>query len=155
MSTDPPKPLEGVIGMGADHAGFPLKEELRHALIEWGFRVEDIGDYDEASADYPDQAHEAARGIESGRFGVGILVCGSGIGMSIAANRHRGVRAAACSETFSARMARKHNDANVLCIGARVVGPGLARDIVRAFLDAGFEGGRHERRVKKIELAPS
>ena len=106
--------------------------------------------HDTASTDYPDYAHRVADAVAAGR-GLGLLVCGTGVGMSMAANRHAGVRAALCADTFSARMTRLHNDANVLCLGARVVGGGLAQDIVDAFFGAEFEGGRHARRVSKIE----
>ena len=140
----------GRIFVGSDHAGFALKVDLVPALESMGYEVEDIGTRDTESVDYPDFAHEVARKVASGA-GLGILICGTGVGMAMAANRHPGVRAAVVSDTFSARMTRKHNDANVLCLGARVVGPGLAEDIVRAFLDAEYEGGRHARRVDKID----
>lgn len=137
--------------MGSDHAGFDLKEQLERALQERGYDVSDRGTHDEASTDYPDYAHPVARAVVEGQADLGILVCGTGIGMAMAANRHRGVRAAVCSEPFSARMARAHNDANVLCIGARVVGAGLALEMLEAFLTTDFEGGRHDRRVDKID----
>lgn len=128
-----------------------MKRELVRVLEERGLEVHDVGTHDESSSDYPDFAHAVATKVEKGEADLGVLVCGTGVGMSISANRHRGVRAVVCSECFSARMAREHNDANVLCVGQRVVGPGLAREILAAFLDAKFEGGRHERRVGKIE----
>lgn len=144
----------GSIVIAADHAGLPLKKEIVAQLEELGRKVEDLGTHDGASVDYPDFAHQVAGRLlatpAAHRFG--ILVCGSGVGMSIAANRHPGIRAVVCSEPYSAAMARRHNDANVLCLGARVVGPGLAREIVEAFLAVEFEGGRHARRVEKIEL---
>jgi ribose 5-phosphate isomerase B len=136
--------------VGSDHAGFELKRELAGIAAQLGYEVVDIGATTTDSTDYPDYAHEVANAVVRGE-GVGLLVCGTGIGMSIAANRHRGVRAAVCSDEFSALMARKHNDANVLCIGARVIGAGLAAEILKAFLGASFEGGRHARRVDKIE----
>jgi ribose 5-phosphate isomerase B len=139
------------VAIASDHAGFALKQQLVEALKEWGVAYEDLGCHSEASVDYPDFAHSVAEGITSGKFGRGILVCGTGIGMSMSANRHQGVRAAVCSEAFSARMTRLHNDANVICLGARVVGVGVARDIVEAFLKTEFEGGRHSRRVDKID----
>ncbi len=140
------------IAIGADHAGFPLKEHLRSLLEERGLAVQDVGTSDESSCDYPDFAHAVASRVERGDADLGLLVCGTGIGMAITANRHApGVRAAVCSEPFSARMAREHNDANVLCLGQRVVGMGLAGAILDAFLDAEFEGGRHRRRVDKID----
>ncbi len=139
------------IAIASDHAGFALKQELIAAVKEWGFAIEDLGCHSEASVDYPDFAHVLAESIAGGKHARGILVCGTGIGMSISANRHRGVRAAVCSDTFSARMTRMHNDANVICVGSRVVGAGLARDIVELFLKTDFEGGRHQKRIDKID----
>jgi ribose 5-phosphate isomerase B len=135
---------------GSDHAGLELKRELSGVAAELDYEVVDIGTHNSESTDYPDYAHQVASAVGRGE-GLGLLVCGTGIGMSMAANRHPGVRAAVCSDVFSASMTRQHNDANVLCIGARVVGTGLAAEILKAFLSATFEGGRHERRVKKIE----
>lgn len=141
------------IAIASDHGGFKLKSALANALAEWGLSVEDLGTHSEASCDYPDYAHALARGVAEGRFPRGVLICGTGIGVSIAANRHPGVRAAVVSDTFSARMAREHNDANVLCMGARVVGEGLALDILKAWLDARPDPDpRHLRRVAKIDL---
>jgi ribose 5-phosphate isomerase B len=139
------------VAVGCDHAGLRLKADLLEALRERGVEVDDVGTHDAASCDYPDYGHAVARRVELGQSELGLLVCGTGVGMAMAANRHPGVRAVVCSDTFSARMAREHNHANVLCVGERVVGPGLAREILFAFLDARFEGGRHERRVGKIE----
>ena len=139
------------IALGSDHAGLALKRELRAVLEKRGETVVDLGCHDEQSCDYPDFGHVVAKGVAEGRYRFGVLVCGTGIGMSIAANRHRGVRAALCTEALAARMSREHHDANVLCMGARIVGPGLAQAILEAFLDARFEGGRHERRVKKLD----
>ncbi|MBZ0119996.1 MAG: ribose 5-phosphate isomerase B [Sandaracinaceae bacterium] len=141
------------IAIGCDHAGLPLKRALLPSLEARATQVRDVGTHDEASCDYPDYAHELARLVAEGEVDLGVLICGSGVGMSIAANRHAGVRAVVCSEPYSAAMVRKHNDANVLCMGARVVGPGLAEGILEAFLSASFEGGRHARRVGKIEPA--
>lgn len=143
------------VAIGCDHAGLPLKGEIVAALREAGREVEDVGTFDESSVDYPDFAHRVSELVASGAHGLGVLVCGSGVGMSITANKHHGVRAVVCSEAYSATMARKHNDANVLCLGARVVGPGVARKIVEAFVSESFEGGRHARRVEKIELPRS
>lgn len=140
------------IALGCDHAGLALKNALRTALEQRGDAVYDAGTYTEASCDYPDFAHEVATGVASGRYRFGLLVCGTGTGMAMAANRHAGVRAAVCAESFSAKMARSHNDANVLCLGARVIGPGLALEVLEAFLSTPFEGGRHARRVDKIEV---
>ena len=139
------------IALGSDHAGLALKRELVTVLQKRGETVVDLGCDSEQSCDYPDFGHAVAKGIAEGRYRLGVLVCGTGIGMSIAANRHRGVRAALCTEALAARMSREHNDANVLCMGARIVGPGLAVAILEAFLDGRFEGGRHERRVKKLD----
>ncbi|MFA9411719.1 MAG: ribose 5-phosphate isomerase B [Deltaproteobacteria bacterium] len=136
--------------VGSDHAGLELKRELLGVAAELGYEVVDIGTHTSDSTDYPDYAHQVASAVGRGE-GLGLLVCGTGIGMSMAANRHAGVRAAVCGDVFSASMTRQHNDANVLCIGARVVGGGLAAEILKAFLSASFEGGRHERRVNKIE----
>ncbi|MDH5493017.1 MAG: ribose 5-phosphate isomerase B, partial [Myxococcales bacterium] len=116
-----------------------------------GREVTDLGTMDAASVDYPDYAHRLARAIASASHERGILICGTGIGMSMAANRHAGVRAALCGDVFSARMTRLHNDANVLCLGARVVGVGLALEILQTFVRTEFEGGRHARRTAKIE----
>ncbi len=139
------------IAVGSDHAGFRLKEELAALLREWGHEVEDHGPQDEASVDYADFAHVVASAVGSRAADRGLLVCGTGLGMAMAANRHEGVRAAACADGYSATMTRAHNDANVLCLGSRVVGPGLARAILEAFVQTPFDGGRHVRRVEKIE----
>lgn len=138
--------------VGSDHAGLELKRELAKVASELGYEVRDVGTHTSDSTDYPDYAHQVASAVAAGE-GLGLLVCGTGIGMSMTANRHPGVRAALCGDVFSAIMAREHNDANVICIGGRVVGPGLASEILKAFLGARFEGGRHERRVHKIERA--
>jgi ribose 5-phosphate isomerase B len=137
--------------IASDHAGLGLKQQLKAVLEQRGEPFEDLGTHDDRSCDYPDFAHALALGIEQGRYTRGVLVCGSGVGMSIAANRHPGVRAALCTESYAARMARAHNDANVLCLGSRIVGAGVAQDILVAFLDTPFEGGRHASRVTKIE----
>lgn len=146
--SDASKPL----ALGSDHAGFALKQSLKQALGQWGIEFEDLGTMSEASVDYPDFAHAVADGVADGKYRFGVLVCGTGLGVSMAANRHKGVRAAVCTDSYAAKMARQHNDANVLCVGARIVGPGLAEDILKAFLDAPFEGGRHAKRVTKIDL---
>lgn len=138
--------------VGSDHAGLSLKRPLVDALRAQGHEVQDVGAHDERSVDYPDFAHQVAGAVTEDPDALGLLVCGTGIGMSMAANRHPGARAVVCSEAYSAAMARRHNDANVLCLGARVVAPGLAESIVEAFLGAAFEGGRHAGRVDKIEL---
>lgn len=139
------------LAAASDHAGFPLKNHLAAWLRARGHEVLDLGTHSAESADYPDFAHELARRIAAGEFERGLLVCGTGIGISIAANRHPGVRAARCLSEYDARMARAHNDANVLALGGRVTGAGLAEAILEAFLATPFEGGRHARRVQKIE----
>jgi ribose 5-phosphate isomerase B len=141
------------LAIGSDHAGLVLKRGVRRALDERQLAVEDFGTHTEDSVDYPDFAARVAQAVSRGDCALGVLVCGTGIGMSIAANKVRGVRAAVCTTEFEARMARAHNDANVLCLGSRVVGAGLAAQIVEAFLDQRFEGGRHERRLQKIRDA--
>ena len=135
---------------GSDHAGLNLRAEAVRVAREKGFEVEDLGPFSGESVDYPDYARSVAEAVAAGRAKLGILVCGTGIGMSIAANKVKGIRAAHCTTEFEARMARAHNDANVLCIGERVVGLGLGAAIVKAFLETPFEGGRHERRVQKM-----
>lgn len=139
------------IGIGSDHAGYALKETLKRSLQGWGIAFDDLGTFDEKSTDYPDYAHRVANGVASGQYRLGVLVCGTGLGMAISANRHKGVRASPCTDAYAARMTRLHNDANVLCLGSRIVGQGLAEDILKSFLDTQFEGGRHAARVAKIE----
>ncbi len=139
-----------MIAIGCDHGGFELKQVLIQHLQDKGYEVKDYGTHTPDSVDYPMIAEAVCSGITSGECKLGILVCGTGIGMSMAANKVKGIRAAAVSETFSARLTRMHNNANVLCLGGRVVGPGLACDIVDEFLEAEFEGGRHQRRVDLI-----
>lgn len=139
------------IVIASDHAGFTLKTHLAEHIRARGLPVEDLGPSDETSCDYSDFAHRVAERVAADAGTAGVLVCGTGIGMSMAANRHEGVRAALCSEPYSARMSREHNDANVLCVGARVIGVALAEAVVDAFLEGAFEGGRHVRRVAKIE----
>lgn len=137
--------------VGSDHGGFEMKELLREALAERGLEVEDVGCHSDQSVDYPDFAHAVAEAVAASRADRGLLVCGTGIGMSMAANRHLGVRAALCSDCYTAEMTRAHNDANVLCIGGRVVGPGVALKILETFLETEYEGGRHQRRIERIE----
>lgn len=138
------------IALGNDHGGAVLRQAVIDVLREAGHEVVDLGTPDQASVDYPDFARPAAQGVASGTYDLAILICGTGQGMAITANKVHGVRAAACAEPYSARMAREHNDANVLCLGGRVVGPGLAQEIVRAFLAGVYAGGRHHRRIQKI-----
>ncbi len=136
-----------------DHAGLDLKNEVVEGLRGLGHAIEDLGTHSGDSVDYPDFASAVARKVGGGEADYGILICGTGIGMSIVANKYRGVRAAVCTSEFEARMTRAHNDANVLCLGERVVGGGLGRAIAETFLRTPFEGGRHERRVQKIRDA--
>jgi ribose 5-phosphate isomerase B len=140
-----------MIVIASDHAGVELKARIVQILSESGHEVRDLGPADATSVDYPDFAHLVASAVSAGEAERGILICGTGIGMSMAANRHPGVRAALCHDAFTAEMARLHNDANVLCIGGRTTGIGVAEQIVQLFLDTPFEGGRHQRRVDKIE----
>ena len=140
------------VAVASDHGGFDLKATVISVLESLGCEVADLGTHDRSSCDYPDYAQKVAEGVAAGTYDRGVLICGTGIGMSIAANKVAGVRAALCNEIYSARMARAHNDANVLCLGARVVGPGVAEEIVRAFFTTEHEGGRHARRVEKIRL---
>ncbi|MEO8276128.1 MAG: ribose 5-phosphate isomerase B [Thermoanaerobaculia bacterium] len=139
------------IAIGADHAGFSLKEHLRAQLLTAGHDVHDFGTDSEVSVDYPDFAARVAGAIASGAADSGVLVCGTGIGMAIAANRVHGVRAAACIDLYSARLSRQHNDANVLALGSRIVAAPLAEALVELFLSTPFEGGRHARRVAKLD----
>ncbi len=138
------------IAIGGDHAGFDYKSMLIGFLKERSVDVVDMGPYSCESVDYPDFAHPLAEAVEKKEVDFGILICGSGNGVAITANKHRGIRAALCWDKELARLARQHNDANVLCIPARFVSEEVARDCVKAFLETGFEGGRHEKRVDKI-----
>ena len=139
------------IVLGADHGGFELKNIIKAHLEGKGYAVIDVGTNAPDSCDYPVFASKACARVLNGDAQLGILVCGTGIGMSMAANKHRGIRAACCSDTFSARLTRLHNNANFLCIGARVVGQGLALDLVDNFINAEFEGDRHTKRLSLIE----
>ena len=142
---------EKKIIIGCDHAAYDLKLKVIDHLVELGYEVADVGTDSEASCDYPVFAHRLCKRIQSGEFELGILICGTGIGMSLVANKHKGIRAACCSDTFSARLTRNHNNANVLCFGARVVGMGLAFDLVDNFINAEYEGGKHAKRVAMID----
>ena len=138
------------IAVGCDHGGLEHKNAIAEHLKERGFEVADYGIYEQVSVDYPDIAKKLCEGITSGENELGILVCGTGIGMSIAANKINGIRAAACSEHFSAKFTRLHNNSNVLCLGGRVIGVGTAIELADLFVDTEFEGGRHQTRVDKI-----
>lgn len=139
------------IAIGADHGGYQAKEAVVEYLQSQGFTIEDLGTFSEESCDYPDIAKQVGEAVAEGRYEQGILICGTGIGVSLAANKVAGIRAALCQDTYSARMARAHNNCNVLCLGARVTGLGLMFDIIDSYLQSSFLGGRHARRVEKIE----
>lgn len=139
-----------MIVIASDHGGFALKQELMKHLTARGVEYEDIGSYNEESCDYPVYAEKAARGVAEGKYEKGILVCGTGIGMSLAANKVKGIRCAVLSDCFSAEMCRAHNDANMIALGGRVIGAELAKRMVDLFLDTPFQGGRHARRVELI-----
>lgn len=138
------------IALGSDHAGFPLKIQIINHLKERDIDIKDFGTYTEDSCDYPDYAIQVAEEVANGNYEFGILICGTGIGISIAANKVPNIRAALCSDTFSAHASREHNNANILAMGQRVVGLGLALDIVDTFLNSSFQGGRHQDRIDKI-----
>ena len=140
-----------MIAIGSDHAGFEYKEQLKKLLHEIGKPFEDFGTFSADSVDYPDVAHVVSKTVASGKFQFGILICGTGIGMSIVANKHKGIRAAVCESIGSAKLSREHNDANILCIGARVTTWETALEIVKTFLTTPFSGGeRHMNRIAKI-----
>jgi ribose 5-phosphate isomerase B len=138
------------IAMGCDHAGFELKEELRTYLTERGLEVMDLGPPDGTPVDYPRFGMAVAQIVSTGEISRGILICGTGIGMSVVANRFPGVRAALCHDLYTARMSREHNDSNILALGARLLGKGIAREIVRIWLETEFLGGHHQRRLEQI-----
>lgn len=139
-----------MIAIGCDHGGLNLKEYIEKLLEELGEEYKDFGTYDSASCDYPDIANVVCKSVVSGECEKGILICGTGIGMSISANKINGIRAAHVTDTYSARMSKEHNNANVICLGERITGCDLAIEIVKAYLNAEFQGGRHENRVNKI-----
>ena len=139
-----------MIAIGADHGGFELKEHIKKHLDELGLEYKDYGTYSEESVDYPDCAKPVCEAVMDGTADKGILICGTGIGISIAANKHKGIRAALCSDVYSAKMTKVHNNANVICLGGRVTGRELAFMIVDAWLIAEYEGGRHQARIDKI-----
>lgn len=139
-----------MIAIGSDHGGYELKEHVKKHLVENGVEVKDFGTFSEASVDYPDCAKPVCEAVINGEAERGILLCGTGIGISIAANKYKGIRAALCSDVYSATMAKQHNNANILCLGGRVTGRELAFMIVDTWLKTEFEGGRHADRIKKI-----
>lgn len=138
------------IAIGSDHGGVTIREEIKQLMDEMGIEYDDFGCECDTSVDYPDYALPVAEKVASGEYDRGILICGTGIGMSIAANKVKGIRCALVHDTFSAKATRQHNDSNVLAMGERVIGAGLAREIASVWLTTEFEGGRHERRVSKI-----
>jgi ribose 5-phosphate isomerase B len=139
-----------MIAIASDHAGFELKQEIIKLLQELGYPHHDYGTYTEQSCDYAVYAYKAAKAVQSGECERGILICGTGVGISIAANKVKGIRCVSCSDTFSAILSREHNDSNMLAFGARVVGTGLARLIAQVWLESKFQGGRHLRRIMQI-----
>ncbi|HID98481.1 MAG TPA: ribose 5-phosphate isomerase B [Thermodesulfobacteriaceae bacterium] len=139
------------IAIGSDHGGFLLKERTRKLVEQMGHQVHDAGCYSTDSVDYPVQGRKVAELVASGAYERGILICGTGIGMSMVANRTPGIRATLCHELFTARMSREHNDSNILCMGERVIGPGIAEEVVRIWLSTSFAGGRHRRRLDMLE----
>lgn len=142
-----------MIAIGADHGGFELKEYIKKHLDEIGVEYKDYGTYSEASIDYPDCAAPVCKAVQDGTAEKGILICGTGIGISMAANKYKGIRAALCGDVFSAKMSKQHNNANILCMGGRVTGRELAFMILDTWLETEFEGGRHEARIAKIHQA--
>lgn len=140
------------IAIGADHGGFQMKAQLKELIAEMGHEVVDVGCYSTESVDYPDFAAALSEKVAGGECPRGILICGTGIGMSIAVNREQRIRAALCHDEYTARLSREHNNANVLCLGARVLGPGVAEAIVQTWLTTDFDGGRHQLRIDKYSI---
>jgi len=138
--------------IGVDHAGFVVKSFVIDYLEKKGIKIKDLGCFSNERVDYPDYAHKVAKAVLQDKESFGILICGSGIGMSLAANRHKGIRAALCHDYYTAFMARKHNDANILCFGARIVGEGVIESILNGWLNSEFEGKRHIERIRKIDI---
>ena len=138
--------------IACDHAGYNIKDSVIKIVESFGNEVVDLGTNSNERVDYPDFAHKLSEAVLSDEGSNGILICGTGIGMSLAANKHKGIRAALCHDAYTAEMSRAHNDANVLCFGERVVGLGVAESIIKAWCETSFEGGRHQKRVQKIEL---
>lgn len=143
--------MENKIALASDHSGFELKEKIKEYLISKKINVEDFGTYDNNSCDYPLYANKVCEAILNKEFEKGILICGTGLGMQIAANRHKGIRAACVSDTYSAKMSRAHNNSNILTLGARVLGFGLACEIVDCWLNTDFEAGRHTKRIDMLD----
>lgn len=143
-------PTNSKLAIGSDHAGFNMKEDLKKLLLELGYEVEDMGTHDTNSCDYPEFAAAVAKAVAQNRAAAGVIVCSTGIGVSMTANKVHGVRAALVHHAYEAEMTRRHNDANVLCLGANITGPAIARECVITFLNTDFEGGRHQRRIDKM-----
>ena len=139
-----------IIAIASDHGGFDLKESIIAHLLNTGWKVDDLGPYSEDSVDYPDFGIKLAEEVSGGKVERGIVICGTGIGMSIVVNRFPGIRGTLCSDLFTAKLCREHNDSNILVMGGRVIGKGLAAEIVNTWLNTPFEGGRHQRRLDKI-----
>ena len=139
------------VAIGSDHGGFKLKEVIKEYLIEKGYKVDDLGCYSEESVDYPDFALKVANAVAGGEYEFGVLMCGTGIGISIAANKVKGIRAALCHDGLTARLAKQHNNANIICMGGRTTGIETAKDIIDNFISNSFEGERHLRRINKIK----
>ncbi|MGA1861375.1 ribose 5-phosphate isomerase B [Deferribacter thermophilus] len=142
---------EKIVALGSDHGGFRLKEEIKNFLVSRGYEVKDFGTKDETSVDYPDYAFQVVKAILNKEVEKGIIMCGTGIGISISANRFPGIRAALCWDSYTAKMSRLHNNSNLLALGGRIIGVELAKDIVETWLTTDFEGGRHERRINKLD----
>lgn len=140
------------IYIGADHAGFNIKEAVKNMLANYNYNIIDLGTNSNARVDYPDFGHKVAQAVLADEGSFGIVICGTGIGISIAANKYKGIRAALCHDDYTAKMARAHNNANILAFGERVVGLGVVESIIDTFLTTPFEGGRHANRVEKIEV---
>lgn len=140
------------IVIGSDHGGLRLKNEIKTYLENKGIKVTDVGTYTDESCHYPEYANKVTEQILSGKFQKGILVCGTGQGMAMCANKHKGIRAVVCSDTFSAHASREHNNSNVLCLGQRVVGTNLAFDIIESWMNANYEGGRHQKRIDMFDI---
>ena len=138
--------------IATDHAGFAIKEDVKEIVSNLGHEIIDLGTNSPERVDYPDFAHKLSKKVLEDEGSFGILICGTGIGMSLAANKHKGIRAALCHDAYTAKMARAHNDANVLCFGQRVVGLGVIESIIKSWCESEFEGGRHAQRVQKIEI---
>ena len=142
--------MKKTIGIASDHAGFHLKEYLKKRMEDWGYKVIDMGTNSEKSVDYPDYAYSLSKRVSDGEIPFGVLICGTGIGMCMTANKVKGIRAALCWNEYTAKLSRLHNNANILCLGGRVITPEVADGILKVWLGESFEGGRHGKRLEKI-----